>query len=209
MKRIIFLLLTVFAVSYQNVSAQTASQKNTSTETITVNVADLPEDLAAQLKQKQKLKNAQETAETVNEVAKNVKSSGHEVAVAVDEILGALTKHADAFSKTGAGKFTMGMVFLAIMKDQIPKYVDIVVGYIFGIPFVFFMNICLILIYFRTTRQIRRISGFDDKNRKKYEYVDTWFTSPQCSKDNKSAFIVCFWLFAFLANFFFIWLVIF
>lgn len=217
-KRISLTLVAVFLCTAGALFAQEdIKTKEAADETMVVKVSDLPDDLAEKLKQQKRLESAQQTAETVTAVAKNVKSTGHEVAVAVDEILGALTKHADAFSKTDAGQFTMGMVFLAIMKDQIPEYVSMVVGYVFGIPFVIFMNCSLMFIYFRTTRQIRRIKEIGPDGKKVYEYVDTWFTSMQNRRNkedkldtsDREAFTGLFWIFTFVANFLFIWLVIF
>lgn len=202
MKKVIFLLATILMVNYHNVSAQSTDSKSATNETMTVNVNDLPKDLADKLKQKQKLEDVQSTVSTVKDVAHDARSIGHEIGVAVDEALGAVTKHADAFGKTDVGRFTMAMVFLAVMKDEIPVFYKTILGTIFGIPFIIFADILLFILYARTTRQYRRVTGFDANKKQVYEYCDTWYTS---AKDEpKILFNVVFFLFTIISN---IWII--
>jgi hypothetical protein len=191
MKKVIFLLAITFCAAAA--FAQGSGQ-------IVVDKSDLPEDLLRQLEKKQKVEQVKENIETAKEVAQDARSIGHEIGVAVDEALGAVTKHAETFGKTDVGKFTMAMVAVSILKDQIPFVYDRIVGLVFGIPFLIFIDIVLFLVFFRTTRQRKRVIIVEGK--KTYEYVDTWFTAGPNNNDDvsRSVFIVMFWIIALAAN---------
>lgn len=185
-------------------NAQTTATEN---QTITVNLNDLPENVKQDLLKKQKIQEVKDVANTAAEVAKDARSIGHEIGVAVDEALGAVTKHATAFGKTDVGRFTMAMVFLAIMKDQLPVFYKTILGTLFGIPFIIFVNVMLFILYFRTTRQYKRVKGFAEDNKTPlYEYVDTWYTSGTTTADatGRSVFNAIFFIGTILSNIFII-----
>lgn len=187
------LLLPLFIMLATITFGQTAAG-----EQITVNKADLPANVLKDLETKEKIQNVKETVADATEIAKGAKSIGHEIGIAVDEALGAVTKHANTFGKTDVGKFTMWMVAFAILKDQIPIFYETLLGTVFGIPFLIFMNCMLFWLYLKTTRQYKRITKDNGKAGKEYEWVDTWFT--KADSETKGWFLFFYWVVVLVGN---------
>ena len=81
-------------------------------EQITVNIKDLPPELAQQLRQKQQVS---QTLETYGEWA----GMGKEIGVAVREGLTAVKDVAVDFSKTEVGHFTMALIAWKVVGEDI------------------------------------------------------------------------------------------
>jgi hypothetical protein len=190
MKTLLVLLLTFFTLTI-------FSQNN---EKIIVDKNDLPPDLLQEIENKQKIDNVKQTMATAKTMATDAKSIGHEIGIAVDEALGAVTKHAETFGETSVGKFTMTMVAIAILEDQIPFLYNSIIGFVFGVPFLIFGNIMLIRLFFRTTNKQKILISKSKEHGKKYEYKDTWFTEGSSDGGAKEAFIICFWVITLIFN---------
>lgn len=99
----------------------------------------------------------------------------------------------------------MVMVAFAILKDEIPVFYETLLGTLFGIPFLIFMNCMLFWLYLKTTRQYKRITKDNGKAGKEYEWVDTWYTKQQSKPSNgepsgRDVYNFCFWGFTLIAN---------
>lgn len=180
-------------------------------EYITVKKSDLAPDVVAQLEQQKKLQAVNQNMQTVSEITKNASSIGHEIGIAFDEALTAVTKHAATFGKTEVGQFTMFMVAWAVMADEIPTLYKTVLGTVFGIPFIIFANIMLFNLYRLVTTQRKRIKSVSENGKKEYEYIDTWYTNlgsrgtgSGLNVEDRAWFNALFFIFAFGAN---IWII--
>jgi len=120
-------------------------------EKIVVNKNDLSPEQLAQIQLKNKL-----------EIAGKFAGMGHEVGVAVDEGLSAVTKHAEEISQTNVGRFVMVLIAWKVMGRDL---VQVVVG----IP-LFIVVIAIFIWSYRRNCLSRPILKYVDKDgRKEYD----------------------------------------
>lgn len=118
--------------------AQTNGQNSPQTEKISVDPADLDPATLAKIKAKQ---TEEELKAKIDNYGKWV-GVGHEVGVAVDEGLTAVTKHATAIADTRLGKVTMFIIAYKVIGRDI-------VGFIVGSILWIVGSIIIIISYFR------------------------------------------------------------
>jgi hypothetical protein len=162
---VIVLALAIFvppaAAQQQQQQAAQSQQENK----ILVNESDLTPDQLAKIKVRQKMEGYSETVKW-----------GHEIGVAVNETLAALTDNTAKFSETKVGKLAMFLVAWKVMAQDVISMGNRVAGYLVGIPF---LAIGLAVVVWSYRRQCvpRRVlvekgPGFWIWRDKKYEIYD-------------------------------------
>ncbi len=155
MKKVV-VLFCVFALF--GVTSLVAQESTSSTnEKIVVDTGDLPPELVAQLKAKQQMENA----------GKYVRW-GREIGVAMDEGLGALTRHSAEFAETELGHFAMFLIAWKVLAEDIYGVMRGITGVLVGVPFLIF-GTCGIFWSYRKTIVPRRV--LETKEGKKKTYV--------------------------------------
>jgi hypothetical protein len=121
-------------------------------ETLQVDVTKLD---AQQLQVYQQLKQQQARAQAVNAVSldnltpEKIDKYGQMAkafGVAVHEGLGAITKNADEFAQTGAGKMTIGLIAWKVMGQDAIGIVNKAIHYVIGVPLLFIFTVFFIVI---------------------------------------------------------------
>ena len=116
-------------------------------EYITVKKSDLPASTV-------KIIEAQQAAEIavsgVKAVRTGVNSIGHEIGIAMDEGLGAISEHANKLADTKVGKFTMFLIAWKVMFNDIIAVKKEIMGVIIGLLMFFLGSGILIWSYRRT-----------------------------------------------------------
>lgn len=121
-------------------------------ETLQVDVTKLD---AQQLQVYQQLKQQQARAQAVNAVSldnltpEKIDKYGQMAkafGVAVHEGLGAITKNADEFAQTGAGKMTIGLIAWKVMGQDAVGIVEKAIHYFIGIPLLFAVTVVFFVV---------------------------------------------------------------
>lgn len=159
------LLFFVFSGGVFAESNQTVSNPGTQ---ITVNTNDLPPDVLAKLQAKQEITEVKSKLETAGEYAK----FGHEIGIAVNETLVALTEQADKFSGTKVGQWAMILVTWKVMATDAIGLADKLIGYIIG-PSIFFFGSWVTIWSYRKHCVPRQALVREDKDGAKT--YDTYF----------------------------------
>ncbi len=128
---------------------------------ITVKRKDLPAGLLKEIDSKQQLESLQKKIETYGKWV----GMGHEVGVAVNESLGALTTQADNFSKTGVGKFTMFIVAYKVLGHDF-------LAFIIGIPLLVTGTCIFLWSYRRTCLPYRILTKVNVDKSKEYTVIN-------------------------------------
>lgn len=105
---------------------------------ITVNTNDLPADVLAKIQAKQQVAEVQNEVKSKLETAGEYAKFGHEIGVAVNETLVALTEQADKFSGTKVGQWAMILVTWKVMAKDALDLANMLFGYVIGSAILFF-----------------------------------------------------------------------
>ncbi|MFH0830478.1 MAG: hypothetical protein V1895_00220 [Parcubacteria group bacterium] len=162
-------LIICFTVACVIMGASVLGQQPTATpvtsgEKILVNVDQLPPELVAQIKTNQRLESA----------SKYVKW-GHEIGVAFDEGLSAITKHAADFSETDLGRFAMFLIAWKVLAEDVFSIGENGVRWIFWIATFSLMSLALLWSYRknciprRVLIEVTKEPGLFGKHHKKWE----------------------------------------
>lgn len=205
MKKILFVFCMLLIVT----PFLSFSQNERKEETYTVKESDLSPDVLQRLKEQKKLQNIKQDMDTI----KKITGVGKEIGIAINDGLAAITDNATKFSKTPAGQFTMFLIAWKVMAKDVPTITGMIVGFIFGIPFVIFFNILMIWFFRRTTNKRRILKSKDKEGNKEWELVDTFFTESDSGEDEATkkgidslriAYVVCWWVIYGIGN---IWII--
>lgn len=162
------ILLLILAVTF--------SAKGQDTNSITVDINDLPPQVLAKVRMKEK------TAE-LGEYAK----WGREVGVAVNETLSAITKQSAEFAKTEPGKLTMFLVAWKVMAKDTMIACDKIIGYVIGIPLLVFGSITLCWFYRRNVLPRRYLKEIKPDKTRVYDIYN-----PITKEDIRAGWSVCY-----------------
>lgn len=162
MRHLVFILFcsVVFAQAQKN------QEQNAVVATkILVDENDLTPEQLAKIKLKQKLQTYGDTARW-----------GHEIGVAVNETLAAVTENTAKFAKTDVGKVAMFLVAWKVMANDVMIVGDKLIQYIVGIPFLV-IGLTVVVWSYRRQCVPRRVlvekgQGFWLWRSKKYEIYD-------------------------------------
>lgn len=124
MKRLVFLLIAIFAMIFVTKLAE--AQSTTQPEKIVVNVADLTPDQLKKIQEQERLNTMEEKIQTYGRWV----GVGNEVGVAIKEGLNAVVDVSEKFSNTKVGEFTMYLIAWKVIGKDI---VRIILGLIFQI----------------------------------------------------------------------------
>jgi hypothetical protein len=128
-------------------------------EKIVVDVRDLPPELVVQLKARQQMEN---TGRYVR--------WGKEIGVAMDEGLGALTRHSAEFAETELGHFAMFLIAWKVMAEDVYEITSGIVGVLVGVPFLALGAGAVFWSYRRTIVPRRVLQEKDGKKRTYHVY---------------------------------------
>ncbi|MDO8516965.1 MAG: hypothetical protein Q7S33_02465 [Nanoarchaeota archaeon] len=143
MKSFLMILVAIFLASFMFLNVpEVYCQSNSSSEQILVDTKDLPADVVAQIKAKQK----------VESVGKWV-GMGKEIGEAMNGAMTALEEHVDKIGNTRVGKFTMFLVaYKVIGTDMIQLLI--------GLPLLIIGTMIFIITWFRSCvkRKVKKIT---------------------------------------------------
>ncbi|MFA6355131.1 MAG: hypothetical protein WCW65_01770 [Candidatus Paceibacterota bacterium] len=195
-KLVAILFLLLIAMPYSSFSQQENKGKE---ETFTVKESDLSPDVLQRLKDQKKLSNIKQDMDSI----KKITGVGKEIGIAINDGLAAITDNATKFSQTPAGRFTMFLIAWKVMAKDVPNITGMVVGIIFGIPFVIFFNLFMLWFFRRTTNKRRYLKSVDKDGKKEWELVDTWYTEENESEgatQTRLAYVICWWVILGIGN---------
>jgi hypothetical protein len=180
MKQFLLVLISLVAFSPLFAQAQTpAPTQNPNSQEVVVRVVREDPKPAA-------------PAQTVAQKANEWVDFGKNVGTAMDAGLSALTDHAEKFSKTDAGRFTMAIIAWKVAGRDAVELTNRAIKVVFGVPVLIGWN-CLAIWFFRRMFLPRRVvikkSGFLWWGTREYKIVnedDSW-------REGKTggAFITC------------------
>ncbi|MBI2120973.1 MAG: hypothetical protein HYT94_05115 [Parcubacteria group bacterium] len=132
-----FVLLSFFVFSGAAFADGQQTQAADMGTQITVNTSDLPADILAKIQAKQKVAEVQNEVKSKLETAGEYAKFGHEIGVAVNETLVALTEQADKFSGTKVGQWAMILVTWKVMAKDALELANMLFGYVVGSAILF------------------------------------------------------------------------
>ena len=136
MKQVILILVLFFSLGLNSVSCAEERVPPPTNQTVVVDLSKLPADVVAQIQRANQMQQFGKDLETAGTYAQ----WGHEIGIAVNETLKALTEQSSKFGDTKVGQWAMILVTFKVVATDLPDLLNNILGYIIG-PIVLFVGV--------------------------------------------------------------------